>query len=125
MSKTILDANAILRFILQDNLAQASSAEKILLSDEASIPLEVIAEVVFVLQKVYEIKRDLIAKRLKDLVRIREDLVFEKDVALYAADIYSSTSLDFVDCLLVGYFKIKKYSIFTFDKHLKKKIQSL
>jgi predicted nucleic-acid-binding protein len=61
----------------------------------------------------------LISKKLKSLVSIREDLVFEKNVVLYDADIYSSTSLDFVDCLLAGYFKIKKYSIFTFDKSLK------
>jgi predicted nucleic-acid-binding protein len=51
---------------------------------------------------------------LKDLVRIREDLIFEKDIVLYAVNIYSSTSLDFVDCLLAGYFKIKNYSIFFF-----------
>jgi predicted nucleic-acid-binding protein len=125
MSKTILDANSILRFVLQDNLEQADSTEKILLSDESNIPLEVVAEVVYVLQKVYEVERSLISKKLKSLVSIREDLVFEKNVVLYAADIYSSTSLDFVDCLLAGYFKIKKYSIFTFDKSLKKKIQTL
>jgi predicted nucleic-acid-binding protein len=125
MSKTILDANAILRFILQDNLEQADSTEKILLLNEASIPLEVVAEVVFVLQKVYNVKRSLIAKKLKNLASIREDLIFEKNIVLYAADVYSSTSLDFVDCLLTGYFKIKNYSIFTFDKSLKKKIQAL
>ena len=80
---------------VQDNLEQADAAEKILLSDEGCIPLEVVAEIVFVLQKVYEVKRSLIAKNLKDLVRIREDLIFEKDIVLYAANIYSSTSLDF------------------------------
>jgi len=123
MSKIILDANAILRFVLQDNLEQANSTEKILSSDKAYISLEVVAEVVYVLQKVYEIKRSLIAEKLKTLVSIREDLVFEKDVVLCASDVYSSTSLDFVDCLLVGYFKIKSYSVFTFDKSLKKKTQ--
>jgi len=125
MSKTILDANAVLRFILKDNLEQANATEKILLSGEGYIPLEVVAEIVFVLQKVYEVERSLIAKNLKDLARIRENLVFEKDVVLYATDIYSSTSLDFVDCLLTGYFKIKNYSIFTFDKPLQRKMRAL
>jgi len=124
MSKIILDANAILRFVLQDNLEQANSTEKILRSDKANIPLEVVAEVVYVLQKVYKIKRSLIAEKLKNLANIREDLVSEKDVVLHAADVYSSTSLDFVDCLLMGYSKIKNYSIFTFDKSLKKKTQT-
>jgi len=125
MSKTILDANSILRFVLQDNLEQANSTEKVLSSDKANIPLEVVAEVVYVLQKVYKIKRSLIAEKLKTLANIRENLVFEKDVVLYATDVYSSTSLDFVDCLLMGYSKIKNYSIFTFDKSLKKKIQTI
>ncbi len=106
-------------------LKQADATEKILLSGEGCIPLEVVAEIVFVLQKVYEVERLLIAKNLKDLARIRENLVFEKDVVLYAADIYSSTSLDFVDCLLTGYFKIKNYSIFTFDKPLQRKMRAL
>jgi len=34
-------------------------------------------------------------------------------------------NLDFVDCLLTGYFKIKNYSIFTFDKPLQRKMRAL
>jgi predicted nucleic-acid-binding protein len=125
MSKTIIDANAILRFILHDNLEQADAAEEKLKSSEASIPLEIIAEVIYVLQKVYKVKRSLIAKNLKDLIGIRKDLVFENDVALFAMNVYSSTSLSFADCLLAGYFKIKNYGIFTFDKKLQRKIKAL
>jgi predicted nucleic-acid-binding protein len=125
MSKKIIDANAILRFILQDNAEQADAAEEQLKSPEAGIPLEILAEVVFVLQKVYKVKRTLIAKNLKDLISTRKDLVFESEVAQCAMDAYSSTSLSFVDCLLAGYFKVKNYPIFTFDKKLQKKIKSL
>jgi predicted nucleic-acid-binding protein len=125
MSKTIIDANAILRFILQDNLEQADAAEEKLKSPETSIPLEILAEVVFVLQKVYKVKRSLIAKNLKNLIDTRKDLVVENEVALFAMNIYSSTSLGFADCLLAGYFKIKNYSIFTFDKKLQRKIKTL
>jgi predicted nucleic-acid-binding protein len=121
----IIDTNAILRFILQDNLEQADVAEEKLKSPKASIPLEVIAEVVFVLQKVYKVKRSLISKNLRNLIGIREDLVVENEVALYAMNVYSSTSLSFVDCLLAGYFKVKNYPIFTFDKKLQNKIKVL
>jgi hypothetical protein len=41
----------------------------------------------------------------------------ERKPALWA--LYASTGLDFVDCLLDGYAKIKGNPVFTFDKDLK------
>jgi predicted nucleic acid-binding protein len=44
------------------------------------------------------------------------------EVVLHAGLIYASTNLDFIDCLLVGYAKIKGHKVFTFDKALKKRL---
>ena len=38
----------------------------------------------------------------------------------HALQVYASTTLDFVDCLLIGYAKEDKYTVFTFDKKLQK-----
>ncbi len=41
-------------------------------------------------------------------------------VVTHALDVFAASTLDFVDCLLVGYAKEKQYSVFTFDKKLQK-----
>ena len=38
-------------------------------------------------------------------------------------ELYQTTSLDFVDCLLAGLYIAENYEICTFDKKLKKLIQ--
>ena len=45
-------------------------------------------------------------------------MVAQKHVVCQALKIYASTTFDFVDCLLAGYAKEYKYSVFTFDKNL-------
>jgi predicted nucleic acid-binding protein len=51
---------------------------------------------------------------------LRYILQDNKNVVNYALGIFASSSLDFVDCLLVAYAKEEQYAIFTFDKKLQK-----
>ena len=61
----IADANTILRFLLKDNQDQYEEATKVFDSNEQIyVPSEIIAEVVYVLQKVYSISREEIRSRL-------------------------------------------------------------
>ena len=41
-------------------------------------------------------------------------------ILLYALRVYAETTLDFVDCLLVGYGRVLGREVFTFDKKLKR-----
>lgn len=81
----IIDANIILRSILSDNEQLSKQAKSIIENNECFAPNEVIAEVVFVLQKVYEVPReeiaDLLSKSFKyfevaDEVLLKEALFF-------------------------------------------------
>jgi predicted nucleic-acid-binding protein len=45
----VFDTNAILRYILQDNQVMADEVEQQLLDDVCFIPVEVVAEIVYVL----------------------------------------------------------------------------
>ena len=38
--------------------------------------------------------------------------------------VYSQKNLDFVDCILYAYFKVKGYEIKTFDKKLQRLLQN-
>ena len=116
----LFDTNAILRYILQDNHEMAEAVEQQLSEHICYIPVEVVAEVVYVLSKVYNIERNVLAQIVIDVTHTDKISVEKSNIVRYALGVFASSRLDFVDCLLVGYAKEKQYSIFTFDKKLKR-----
>ena len=120
VEKIVIDANVVLRFILNDGEEQAELASQIIANANCIVPVEVIAESVFVLSKVYFHDRETICSEIKDFAKIRTALLLEKDVVCHACDVYAGSAMDFVDCLIDGYAKIKGYKAFTFDKKLKR-----
>jgi len=119
----LLDTNAILRYLLQDNQAMADSVEAQLSNNVCYIPVEVVAEIVYVLLKVYNVERKIIYQTLREFAKEDNIKIAQKSVVNHALKVFSSSALDFVDCLLVGYAKEKHYSVFTFDKKLQKHLQ--
>lgn len=113
----ILDANAILRYVIEDNQEQAKIvAEEI--RKGSCTTLEVIAEVVYVLSGVYKIPRHETSWIIHCLML---DLRVEDERSLrYAMGIFDQTSLDFVDCLLIAYHKVLGLDVLSFDKKLNK-----
>ena len=94
--------------------------KKQLSNENCFIPVEVVAEIVYVLSKVYNVERDVVTKTLIDIANVSNITVAQENVVLHALRVYASTTLDFVDCLLIGYAKKSGYTIFTFDKKLLK-----
>jgi predicted nucleic-acid-binding protein len=119
----ILDANVILRFILKDISEQAVVARDLLENNTCVIPVEITAEVVYVLQKTYGLERKVIAEKISDIMAISEYLFEQNEIIAEALKVYvAAKSLSFVDCLLVGYSKVSGHEVFTFDKELKKQL---
>ena len=116
----ILDANMILRYLLNDNVEMADRAEQFIDSGDVLVTIEVIAEVVYVLKGVYSMERYLIADTLRGFIKLVD--CREKDVLALALDTYGQYKLDFVDCVLFSYHSIKGAEIATFDKALLKLI---
>ena len=117
----LIDTNVILRFILNDNTEMAAQAAEVITSGAYTKP-EVIAEVVYVLKGVYSMPKDkiqYIIHGLSDIIQIENT-----DCILYAIDLFSRSSLDFVDCLLAAYHSLNGETVFTFDKKLNKYLQS-
>ena len=117
----ILDANAILRYVLEDNQEQAKIvAEEI--RKGSCTTLEVIAEVVYVLSGVYKIPRHETSWIIHCLML---DLRVEDERSLrYAMGIFDQTSLDFVDCLLIAYHKVLGLDVLSFDKKLNTNLEN-
>lgn len=118
----MLDTNIILRYLLNDNEQMADEAEKIINENTALVTIEIIAEVVYVLKRVYSIGRDIIKSKLFDfLAEVQSN---EMEVIKLSLTVYSEKNLDFVDCVLYAYYKVKGYEIKTFDKKLQCLLQN-
>jgi predicted nucleic-acid-binding protein len=63
----IVDANIILRYLLNDTEDLSAKAADLLENNEVMVPNEVIAEIVYVLEKVYKIKSEEISSSLMEL----------------------------------------------------------
>ena len=117
MRKVILDANSILRYMLNDIPEQADATENTLLTREILILPEVVAEVVYTLVKYYKYTRKEAAH---DILEFLKDADYTELTLLTALNTYSDMNLDFVDCLLFAY--SMHYDVLTFDKALQKLI---
>jgi len=120
--EVILDANAVLRFITCDNVEKWKKVSALIDTSDCIVSIEVIAEVVYNLEKFYKHPRPLVAAEIKDFIAIKENLVFEENVVRYGCNSYASTNLDFVDCLLIAYANVKGNLIFSFDDDLNKQL---
>jgi len=124
----IVDANIILRYLLRDNEKFYKEAEA-LFNDAFSgkkrilIMHSIIAEVVYVLLKLYKVSRKEIAEVLIELMKIKGVKVQDKEILLNTFEIFKNKNLDFIDCLLCAY--SRKYQIMSFDKEVNKCIKSL
>ena len=118
----ILDTNAVLRFITCDDTDRWQKVSDLLDTSDCIVPIEVIAEAVYNLDSSYGHTRKLISDEIKDFIAIKENLVTEENVVRYGCNIFASTNLDFVDCLLVGYANVSGNIVFSFDNPLNKKL---
>lgn len=115
----ILDANAVLRFLLQDNEKQFQQIRTIVQSKSCYVTLEVLAEVCYVLEGVYQVTREDIASNFRKLNN--DVVILNADILLRGLEIFDKTpKLDFVDCLLYGYKWEKGIDVITFDKKLQR-----
>ena len=123
-NKALLDANAVLRFLLRDNEEQFIYIRKMVRTKSCYVTLEVMAEVCYVLEGLYQVPREDIISCFRKLNN--DIIILYADVLLRALEIFDKTpKLDFVDCLLYGYKKEKGINIITFDKKLQKKLEDI
>ncbi len=113
--EALLDANAVLRYLLEDNQEQAEAAAEAI-AQGAEVTVEVLAECVYVLAGVYHVPRARIAESLGIL--LDEVACRRKNVSAAALGLYSGSSFDFVDCVLAAERQELGRDVVTFDKRL-------
>ncbi len=98
----------------------AQKAQNILEHEEIELSFEVLAEVVYGLEGVYQAERTEIREGISGLLKYPNIHSTDEAVLKKAFQIFSEHKLDFVDALLIGYKKIHKAKVFSFDKKVNK-----
>ena len=123
LPEKIVDANVILRFFVRDNEEQFLRAkafiQRLELGKEDVLMTEIVfAEVVWVLNKVYEVPRQEIADTFSKVIGYRGiRTMLEKEIFRESLRLYAKHSLDIQDVFLAVLSKNKGCPIITFDKH--------
>lgn len=125
MTSYQLDTNVILRFLTQDKPILARKAEALFSKAQKGEVLIEISEPVFIetvitLRNYYKFPKDKVVHLLETILSIDWIMVENHAIITQAMDLYSTTSLDLIDCLIFVRAKTKKQKIFTFDTALSK-----
>ena len=120
----ILDANVILRLILNDNKEMVEKSKNAIKTHKIFIKNEILAEVIYVLQKVYKVAKLEICDTLLNFIAIDEVEAESKEFLNCALTAFKNNNVDFVDCLLYTYNKIAGSEVLTFDKALNALLES-
>lgn len=111
----LFDANAVLRFILNDNEEMANEVEEILQKETVSLSIEVLAEIVYVLEKVYSVSREDISEGLLYFIKNENIQLTVPDIAETALSTFATKNLILliVFCLPIIPIFTMKYSLST------------
>ena len=121
MIKYLLDTNVLIRFLRGDH-EKHSPAAQALFSEAcdggcALILTEVaVAEAVWVLDSVYEVRRKQIAEGLRKVILSAGVRCVKRDEMLDSLERYASTKCDFLDCYLGALAAASGDHVATFDK---------
>ena len=99
-----LDTNVVVRYLTQDDPAQAATAVKVMDSLSSDSPgflsLIVMVELVWVLEGVYRFKKKEVEQVLETLLRSKELVIERAEIVAQALRKFSASRADFADCLI-------------------------
>src|SRR4030042_4232402 len=122
MYKGILDTSLILRFLTGDSTEKKEKFKK-LIKDTTSgkgillVPLIVIIEMVYVLEKIYGIKKEEVRVKVESLLSLPSVEIESEDVVLESLRIYAEENLKFGDAMVLAKSTTSGIKpVYTFDK---------
>jgi len=122
MYKGILDTSVILRFLTGDSTEKKEKFKK-LIKDTTSgkgtllVPLIVIIEMVYVLEKIYGIKKEEVRVKVESLLSLPSVEIESEDVVLESLRIYAEENLKFGDAMVLAKSTTSGIKpVYTFDK---------
>ena len=120
----LIDANVILRYLLDDHKTHSPKAEAFMAevfagAKKAAIPDVVIVECIYVMAKYYKIPRNEISAKLSGILNFSGIVNPDRSELLEALLKYNDSGIDIVDCILAAHSSPEKIVI-SFDSDMKK-----
>ncbi|WP_041446977.1 PIN domain-containing protein [Thiocystis violascens] len=122
---SLIDANVILRYLLADHPELHLRSKTILDAVRTDgrrvlIPESVLAECVYVMQRIYQVPRAEIASKLAILLGFPGVTGEGLPILRQSLAIYADTNLSFVDTLIAAHAAARQQPVETFDKGLRR-----
>jgi len=124
-NKILLDTNILIRFLVRDHeehyiksveIFRAIEEDRI----EALLMNFILAEVVYVLKRIYKYDKIEIASTLKKLLLYKNLYTENKLITFEALDIYAEKNIDFADALLCAKKNLEGFEIISFDRDIER-----
>ena len=124
-STLVIDANAILRYLLDDHAEHSEQARQVLAQLKTGdlrglVPEGVLIECVYVLLKVYSVPKKEIAEKLRGLLAYRGVLSDHEAVLLESLRLFHEKNVDIVDAIVHVTAEQRGWRAFSFDKDLQR-----
>ena len=125
MSRKLLDANIIVRFLVSDDPNKASRVEKLLANqNNKNILLDtVVAEIIWVLGSYYQFDKSSILESVRALIHYKS-VICNRALLESVLTIWGKYNISFIDAYLVSQAQMKKLEIYSYDVKLDR-IQSV
>jgi predicted nucleic-acid-binding protein len=125
MTKYLVDANVILRYLLHDNPSQLKVVNNYLYQAKKGklkivVLSEIVPEVEYVLRKVYKVVRTEIADKLITLLKTSYLEVEKREDWIEALGYYKEYNIDLIDALLFIKAEKTNSTVLSFDNDFKK-----
>lgn len=118
----LLDANIIIRYLVEDDYKKVEASEKLLKnSKEPLIITDVtVSEIVWVLSSYYKLPKKEIIEKLEGILGL-EIFDLNRDIIGQALSYFRLYNIDWIDAYLAAYGKRNKIkTVFSYDKDLDK-----
>lgn len=107
MNARVIDANIILRFLLDDHPEQSPRSRELLKrvqdgEETIVLPEVVISDIVWTLRSFYRWPADRICSFIRSLLALKGVHVTRREVLLQALDIFADFNVDFSDALIAA-----------------------
>lgn len=117
----VIDANLIIRFLLNDNPAQAQAAQTLFESSQKLILVDLtLAEVVWVLISVYDFPKSDVVHKIQSFLKLNI-VAPNKKLLIRSLILYRKYNISFADAYLAAFSNEKRLEgIYSFDRGLGK-----
>lgn len=108
----------MIRCIIGDDEQKIQEFQEIRATQKIIYTLEVIAEIVYVLTKVYDVSRTDTSDAIQRFLRARNIVCSNNEIAVRALQLFSENRLDFIDNVLLAYHQLRGITIYSYDRKL-------